>query len=467
VAVQLRPYQEVAITPLRVALARHRRVVAVAPTGAGKGVLLAWMSAEAAARGKRVLIALHRAELVPQALAALAGNGVMAGVIAAGHAELPDLPIQVAMVPTLARPQRLERWAALDPDLLVVDECHHLLARSWERLIETWPLAFTIGFTATPLRLDGKGLGRIFKDMVAISTTKELIAGGWLSPIKYLAPPSRFDVAGIRIVAGEFDAEDAARAMRAAHLVGDAIEHYRRHLRGPALGYCCTIAHSRELAAEFCAAGIRARHVDSETPSAERAAAVAGLAGGIVDIVFNVGLFTEGLDLPALAGVLLLRPTQSLGLFLQMCGRALRTAPGKGEAVILDHAANVFRFGLPDDEFEWSLADRERRKAKEAAPVKRCPECDAIVPRSAKVCPHCDADLCPEAAPPVVVEGELEIVDPREILRRRLAAMPLFRQREWAKGDYDRLRLIADLRGYKRGWAFYEQQRATAGGPAA
>jgi superfamily II DNA or RNA helicase len=459
-AVELRPYQQEAIAPLRVSLGRHRRVVAVAPTGAGKGVLLAWMSVEAAARGKRVLISLHRIELVRQTLAALAEHQVAAGVIASGHAELPELPIQVGMVPTVARPQRLKRWAAWNPDLLVVDECHHLLAKSWERLIETWPLAYTIGFTASPIRLDGKGLGRIFRDMVMIGTTRKLIAEGWLSPIKYLAPPSRFDAASIEVVAGEFEAESAAAAMRRAHLVGDAIEHYRRHVHGPAIAYACTVAHSQELAAEFAAAGIRARHVDADTALSERAAAVAGLADGKVDVVFNVGLFTEGIDVPAIGGVLLLRPTQSLGLYLQMTGRALRVAPGKKEALILDHAGNCFRFGLPDDDFEWSLKDRDRRPAKEGASVKRCPECAAIVKAAAKICPHCGADLRPEAAALEVVEGALEVVDPQQLLRRRLAAMPLFRAREWAAGDYRRLRLIADIRGYKAGWAWHEQQRA-------
>jgi superfamily II DNA or RNA helicase len=463
-AVELRPYQQEAIAPLRQALVRHRRVVAVAPTGAGKGVLLAWMSVEAAARGKRVLIALHRVELVRQTLAALAEHQVAAGVIAAGHAELPELAIQVAMVPTLARPQRLKKWAAWNPDLLVVDECHHLLAKSWERLIEGWPLAYACGFTASPIRLDGKGLGRIFRDLVMIGTTRQLIADGWLAPIKYLAPPSRFDAASIRVVAGEFDAESAAAAMRRAHLVGDAIEHYRRHVHGPAIGFGASISHSQELAAEFAAAGIRARHVDADTPAGKRAAAVAGLADGGVDVVFNVGLFTEGIDVPALAGVLLLRPTQSLGLYLQMTGRGLRVAPGKEEAVIVDHAGNCFRFGLPDDDFEWSLKDRERRPAKEGAPVKRCPECQAIVKAAAKVCPHCEADLRADAPAPEVIEGTLEIVDPQQLLRRRLAAMPLFRAREWAAGDYRRLRLIADIRGYKAGWAWHEQQRAMEAG---
>jgi superfamily II DNA or RNA helicase len=301
--------------------------------------------------------------------------------------------------------------------------------------------------------------------MVTVSTVKRLIAEGWLSPVKYLAPPSRLDTASIRITGGEFEPEAAAAAMRAARLVGDVVQHYREHVRGPAIGFCCTLSHSRELAAEFVAAGYRACHVDGETPVTERAAAVAGLADGSIDAIFNVNLFGEGLDLPAIAGVMLLRPTKSLAFYLQMVGRALRSSPGKRQALVLDHANNVFVHGLPTDDFAWTLADREQRKPKAAAALKRCPECAAIVAASATACPHCGGDLRrPEVQPLEVVEGELEVVDAQQLLRRRLAAMPLFRAREWAAGDYHRLRLIADIRGYKAGWAWHEQRRGMEAG---
>ena len=347
---------------------------------------------------------------------------------------------------------------------MLVDECHHLIARSWGKLIEVFPHAYLIGFTATPLRLDGKGLGRIFKDMVVGATVKELIAAKYLSPVVHFAPPSQLDLADIKIVAGDFDAEEAAERMRRAKLVGDSIEHYNRYIHGPAIAYACTIAHSKELAAEFCAAGIQAVHVDAGTKEADRAAAVAGLGNGEVDIIFNIGLFTEGLDVPALAGVLLLRPTKSLGLYLQMCGRALRVAPGKERAVILDHAGNVFAHGLVDDDQVWSLADRSKSKAKKTGPVvRKCPVCTAVIPASSRVCPQCGAVFAPEPLIPDVAVGELQPVDPMMVTRQRIAAMPRWRQLEWAAGNLDRLRLIAEVRGYQPGWAYWEQQR-TGGG---
>ena len=463
-AIDLRPYQEQAIERLRAAMARDRRVVCVAPTGSGKGKMLAWL---AAAKKKHVLIAVHRTELVAQTVAALAKAEVACGIIAAGHAERPEFAVQVAMVSTLTRPQRLARWAGWDPALMLVDECQHLIAKSWGRLIEVFPHAYLIGFTATPLRLDGKGLGRIFKDMVVGATVKELIAAKYLSEVVHFAPPSQLDLANIKTIAGDFDAEEAAERMRRARLVGDAIAHYQRYIDGPAIAYACTIAHSQELATEFCTAGIRALHVDAGTKETDRAAAVVGLGNGEVDIIFNVGLFTEGLDVPALAGVLLLRPTKSLGLYLQMCGRALRVAPGKERAVILDHAGNCYVHGLVEDDHEWSLNDRNKQSkaAKQTkAAVKVCPICVVVVPAAARLCPQCGAVFAPEPLIPDVAEGELRPVDPMMVTRQRIAAMPRWRQLEWAAGDFDRLKLIADVRGYDPGWVWWQRQRATIEG---
>ena len=462
---ELRSYQAAAEPELRAALARHKRVVYVAPTGSGKGVVIAAMAAGAAAKGKKILICVHRRELVQQTQAALAEAGIAAGIIAAGFAETPALPCQIAMISTLTRPARLARWAQWAPDLMLIDECHHLLARSWERLVETFSGAYLVGFSATPIRLDGKGLGRIFKDMVVAATTPSLIAGGYLSPVVCYAPPSRLDLSHVRTVGGDFEAEAAAEAMRRAQLVGDAVDHYRRHVRGasgwgPAIGYACTVAHSQELTAAFAEAGIRARHVDAGTPAETRAAAVAGLATGEIEVVFNVGLFTEGLDVPALAGVLLLRPTKSLGLYLQMCGRALRVAPGKERAVILDHAGNCFQHGLADENHEWSLADRRRRKRTPVPPIKRCPGCAAAVAAAARVCPACGLVFVSNAELPEVADGDLEIADQVSVTRRRIAALPRWQQLRWAGTDPDRLRLVAEIRGYQPGWAWHQRQRA-------
>jgi DNA repair protein RadD len=156
--------------------------------------------------------------------------------------------------------------------------------------------------------------------------------------------------------------------------------------------------------------------------------------------------------------VILLRPTKSLGLYLQMCGRALRPAPGKDYAVVLDHAGNCLRHGLCDDDQEWSLEDRKKRRREAGVPLKRCPDCGAMVPISARACPCCGADFPGfEGAP--VVEGDLQIADRDAVARVRVAGMSRWRQIAWAGGDFARLKLVGEVRGYRPGWARYEHER--------
>jgi DNA repair protein RadD len=211
--VELRPYQTAAELPVRQGLSEFRRILVVSPTGSGKGVQIAWMAAGAMAKERRVLIVVHRIELVRQTIAALAAMGITVGIIASGFDESPEALVQIALVTSLVRPQRLVRWAEWNPNLLIVDEAHHLVAKSWQTLIEIFSQAFTIGFTATPLRLDGKGLGRVFGDMVVVATVKQLIADGWLSPVRHYAPAVGPDLSGARMRGGDYVAEDVAEAV--------------------------------------------------------------------------------------------------------------------------------------------------------------------------------------------------------------------------------------------------------------
>lgn len=402
-----------------------------------------------------------RPELVRQTVAALTRMEVPAGVIASHHHENPEAGVQVALVSSLVRPQRLERRALWNPDLLLIDETHHLVAKTWQKLIEVFPEAYTVGFTATPIRLDGKGLGRVFGGMVVVVTVKELMAKGWLAPARHYAPELRPDLSEARTRGGDYVATDAAEAMRGSGLVGDAISHYLRLCDGgSALVYASTIQHSMEIAEQFRLAGVPAQHVDGDTRRATREQAIAALERGELKVLTNVSLFAEGLDLPALAAVILLRPTKSLGLYLQMCGRALRPATGKEFAMIIDHAANVFNRELCDEDHLWQLADRKRSKKAAGAPVKRCPQCGAVTAAAARCCPECEFEFEVKRSAPGFVPGDLEIADPAALLRLRVGRMPRWHQRQWAGTDYDRLKLIAEIRGYAPGWAFWERRRA-------
>ena len=372
VTVLLRPYQEKGVANIRAAFAQGRRKVCyAAPTGSGKTVIFAYLAHRIVEKGQRVAIVVHRQELVDQTCVALAAEGVRFGVIAAGYPEDLGAPVQVCMAQTLTR--RLERLVSVS--VLIVDEAHHVIAATWRAILRAVPAAWVLGVTATPERLDGKGLAEVFDVLVVGPTVRELIAQGWLSPFIIYAPERLVDLKSARTVAGDYAVGDLARRMSASFVLDDALAEYRSRLDGQsAIAFCTTIDHSRTVARFFRAAGVRAQHLDGDTPSTERRQLIGQLATGEVSIITNCGFIAEGLDIPSVAGVILLRPTKSLALHLQQIGRALRPAPGKRRAVILDHAGNVYRHGMPDLEHAWSLEGRPKKRGKalgEALPRMR------------------------------------------------------------------------------------------------
>ena len=368
-SVDLRDYQIDLVDRIRAAFATKRRVLAVAPTGAGKTVLFAHITSNAIAKGKRAYIVAHRAEIVEQISGALDRLGVRHGRIQPGHRQTDDL-CQVAMVQTLAR--RLDRLPA--PDLLTIDEAHHGIAGTWSAVSGAYLRARILGVTATPQRLDGRGLGDAFDVMVVGPTARYLIDRGFLAQYQYLAPPTDVDTSAIKSRLGDYSVEELAALMDKKVLTGSAIEHYRQHLNGrPAIAFCVTVAHAEHVADEFRQAGYRAASVDGTMDKTERRRRIAAIGDGELQVLTSCELISEGVDVPVVAGAILLRPTQSLGMHLQQVGRCLRPKPDGSAAVILDHAGNVRRHGLPDKIHAWSLDSKKKKPA--ADPVRTCEVC--------------------------------------------------------------------------------------------
>jgi DNA repair protein RadD len=402
----LRPYQQQAISDLRMAYRNGSAApLLVAPTGMGKTVVFAAITQAAAARGRQVLILVHRRELIHQASAKLAAIGVDHGVIAAGITPA-NASVQVASVQTLIR--RLDCAAA--PDLIIIDEAHHAVAgNTWGRIIDHWPNSLLLGVTATPVRQDGRGLGSMFDQLVLGPSTAELITTGYLTPARIYAPPPVADLTGIHRRAGDYAIDEAAERMDRPTVTGDAISHYQRIGAGqPAIAFCCNVKHAEHVCHAFKVAGIRAATLLGNTT--DRDALVARFAAGFIDVLVTVDVVSEGFDCPGAAVAILLRPTQSEGLYLQQIGRVLRPAPGKQAAVVLDHVGNVHRHGFPDDHRNWTLADRERRAGSAGTPapsVRTCPECFAAF-KPAPVCPCCGHDCAPKIREIQQVDGELQ-----------------------------------------------------------
>ncbi|MBR1156667.1 DEAD/DEAH box helicase [Bradyrhizobium sp. JYMT SZCCT0428] len=374
--VVLRPYQALDIVRMRKSYgAGASRICYQLPTGGGKTVAFAFVVASAVKRGKRVLILGHRQEIVDQISATLTGMGVIHGIISPDYPPT-KLPVQVASVLTMAR--RLDRTA--QPfDLLVIDECHHATAESWRTILAAYPQAKVLGVTATPIRLDGKGLDEIFETMVAGPDVATLTRGKFLVPVTVFTPLHLPNLSQLRTRAGDFALEQLSAKMSDHAVIASAVADYKERCPGvPAVVFGVDCAHSELIAQAFREAGFRAAHVDGETSKDNRKKLIASLGTGELDVLSNCGLISEGVDVPAIGAAILLRPTQSLALYLQQVGRTLRPAPGKERAVILDHAGNVLRHGLPDAPRRWTLRRASKSKNKAPHDLKRCKACGAV-----------------------------------------------------------------------------------------
>jgi superfamily II DNA or RNA helicase len=457
----LRPYQRAGVDALRAAYRdRCRAPLYALPTGGGKTLVFSYITKGAVERGKRVLILVHRAELLRQASRSLTAWGVPHGCIVAGAPGMTGHHVQVASVQTVVR--RLQRIAP--PDLVIVDEAHHAVAGTWQKIIEAFPNARLLGVTATPERLDGKGLGvrsgGYFDRLIEGPSMQELIDGGFLAQPRVFVAEVNPDMTGVRTTAGDFNRGEMDEAVRDTRVVGDAVAHYRRICPGvPAIAFCVSLAHADAVVDAFRRGGFRARRIDGAMSDVDRMSVVSDLAEGRLDVMVSVDLVSEGFDVPVCGAALLLRPTQSESLFLQQVGRALRPAPGKPHAFILDHAENTTRHGLPQDERDWTLDGRKRRD--EPPGVRVCPSCFAASASGSRVCTNCGAAF------PVAetrkreideVAGELIELTPEMIAERRLA-----RSREIGLARTEaELRALAERRGYKPGWVF-RMMRARAG----
>lgn len=451
--VTLRPYQARAVEAVRDAFRRGARApLLVVPTGGGKTVIFSHITDSASGRGSRVLILLHRRELIRQTSQKLQDAGVPHGIIAPGHTPRPEL-VQVASVQTLGRRLGDDRFPA--PDLIVPDEAHHAVAGQWKAILQAWPNARLLGVTATPERMDGRGLGvdvgGVFDDLVMGPTVAELVAQGHLTDTVVYAPPHAPDLSGVRTRGGDYDATALREAMEVPSITGDAVAHYAKHAPGqPAILFATSVQHAEAMAQVFRAQGWRAVAASGQTSPAERDATIRGLATGAVQVLCACDLISEGLDVPAVSAVILLRPTKSLGLYLQQVGRGLRPAPGKRHLVVLDHAGNTQRHGLVTMDREWSLRGRVKREAQDRDPP-RCDGCGAFLPGRGRACEGCGWFEATVPRPPTQllhIPGEL-----RDVTRE---ARHWGRQRRLdevlAEASDADLPAIAVARGYKPGW---------------
>lgn len=386
----LRDYQTNSIDGLIAAIKKgHKQILLQASTGAGKTIIASSMIQRAVNKGNKCLFIAHRKEIVNQTSEKLKSFGIGHGVIMSGHSGYaPSLPVQLASIQTLMNRHRP------DADLVIIDETHLACSASFQKIIEHYAGAVIIGLTATPTRLDGRGLGEIYTDMVKVVPMRRLIDDGHLVQPRVFAPFTP-DLGKFKTVRGDYDATQVSDEMDSASITGDIVKHWQQHAAGrKTIAFASSIAHSQHIVDEFIAQGISARHLDGTTPAALRDKTLQEWRDGKFHVLSNMGLFVEGLDVPSVSCCILARPTQSVTIYLQAVGRVMRPAPNKTDCIILDHAGLTHSHGLVDEEREWTLDGKKKKKrgAIDKAPsVTVCDSCFAAYSRadSPDACPEC------------------------------------------------------------------------------
>lgn len=448
----LRPYQQQLKQDIyQIWAAGNRNVAAVLPTGGGKTATFSDIVHEH--HGPACVIA-HRKELVCQMSLALARTEVHHRVIGPDHLvglinrihteELgqsfyhPSARVAVASVDTLmSRQSKLEGWCK-SVTLWVIDEAHHCCKDSsgnpnkWFRATEMFPNAKGLGVTATPHRADGLGLGAhadgVFHAMVEGPRLRELIRMGYLSDYRIFAPAPSIDTRGIPLGKdGDYSKPKLKMASRKSQIVGDVLEHYHQFCEGKlTVVFATDVETATDMAKRFNADGIKAAVLSGETPDAERFMTLKRFARREIMILFNVALFTEGFDLPAIEALIDAAPTMSFSVAVQRWGRVLRKYPGKEYGLIVDAVGNVAKHARVVEEDgrliidlcarNWTLdrTDRRTRQAPDdAIPIKTCVACLADYAAVYPACPYCGTRPVPAVrSGPEFVDGDILELDP-------------------------------------------------------
>lgn len=434
---QLHDYQETLVSKARQAYVDgFKAPCVVAPCGAGKSVIISEIARMTTLKGNRVLFLVHRRELIDQIQGTFKKNGV-------------DLRlVQFGMVQTIVR--RLEETPR--PDLIITDENHHGMAASYRKIYEYFSDVLRLGFTATPIRLNGSGLADINDILIEEVDAEWLIENHFLSPYKYYAP-KLIDITLLKLNnLKEFSNKSIDQAMQQKTIYGDVIKHYKELADGEqAIAYCHSIESSLTVKEEFLANGIAAEHIDAKTPKQERDDIIRKFRDREIRVLTNVDLIGEGFDVPDCSTVIMLRPTQSLSLYIQQSMRGMRYKPGK-ISIIIDHVDNVRRHGLPDAKRHWSLHGKKKSSSEAEIKVKQCKSCFAAFPSELKACPLCGHE---EKVEREVTYEEDKAATLEEVTKENITITLDFREPADCK-NMKELYQLAKSRGYKRGWAFHQ-----------
>lgn len=441
-------YQQELVDKARQSLAKgNHSVLLVSPAGSGKSVMIAEITRLAIEKGGHVLFMVHRKELVDQITDTFAKD---------------DIDPAHTTVMTVGRiKNRLGKLPT--PTLIITDETHHSLAKTYQDIYKWYAGVPRLGFSATPWRLSGKGLKDVYDDMVEGPSVQWLIDHNYLADFTMYGYNSGDDSQLKKSSTGDYTGrsmDDYAKTI----IRGDVIKTWCEKANDrKTIVYCHAVWFSKEVAQAFNEAGIKAAHVDSKTPLGERNQIMADFKAGKIMVLCNCDLISEGFNVPDCSCVIMLRPTESLVLYIQQSMRSMRFVPGK-RAVIIDQVGNFKKFGTPAAPHTWTLEDRKKKKrnsgGQSGQPVRTCEKCFAVIPAQSRVCPICGAKI-------EVVKTELDIDRDASLddvtQFKPFSTNYIVTKRPGELKTRQDLENYAKAKGYKRGWVFYQlKQRGLA-----
>lgn len=439
---KLRDYQLELINKAYESLSKgNKRVMIQSPAGSGKSVTMSEIARRATDKGNRVLFVVHRRELVNQIKETFRLNNV-------------DMNLcHVGMIQTVTN--QVKRGSLKTPSLILVDEAHHGLAKTYTRIYEAFENAIVLGFTATPWRMSNKGFTEVFDDLIIGKSVQWLIDNHRLAPFKYYSKKLINTEKLKRNSTGDYSNDSIELAMENT-IFGDVVGHYKKFAENKkTIVYTHSVESSKQVADRFVSEGYAAMQVDGKTPKHERAFAMEQFRAGHIRILVNAELYGEGVDVPDCECVVLVRPTESLTLFIQQTMRAMRYMPNK-EAIIIDHVGNYSRHGLPTTEHDWTEHFKgQNKKSKEnTVVVKECESCYGVYQGNDAKCPYCGHVHIVER-----IREELDIDEKAEL--QEITEADVFTLNLKEPKDCKSMQELIDLgksRGYKKpqGWAFYQ-----------
>lgn len=359
---RLRPYQQDVKDKIFTLWKSEKNVMLQMPLGAGKTILFSSVINDIIkVPDSKILIIAHRKELLEQISSHLSKYNIEHGIISSNRKRCLEKRVQVASIQTLTHKNNEEITKSFVPNFIVIDEAHHTLAKTYDQLWKLYPLSWKLGVTATPCRINGAPFTNHFSELISSLSVKELIEKGFLSDYTFYTenPDSDLSKAILSIKkkssTGDYRIDDLLQNLNVERHVKKLVLSYSTYANGlKGIVYCISIEHAHNICEAYKNIGVVAEYIDSKTPKTEREQIVQDFKDGIIQVLVNVDIFSEGFDCPDVEFIQMARPTWSLSKYMQQVGRGLRTSPGKDKTVILDNAGMYARFGLPSDTRLWN-----------------------------------------------------------------------------------------------------------------